>query len=282
MPIDVSEPLAFEQLLHLLERRRIAVLTGAGCSTESGIPDYRGPLTRAKARNPVQYRAFVTSASARARYWARSALGWPRFRDFKPNAAHQAIASLQRAGRLTGLLTQNVDQLHQKAGSRELIELHGALAGVRCLSCGTLSARDELQPRLLALNPTLEVERFELAPDGDADLPDHLIESFRVPACEQCEGVLKPDVVFFGESVPRPRVDAALQIVDDAEVLLVVGSSLEVFSGHRYVLRAAERDIPVALINLGPSRADAHAHVHVDAKAGEVLPKLVAALGVPS
>lgn len=269
-----------EALAALFARaRRVAVLTGAGCSTESGIPDYRGPLTRSKARNPVQHRAFLSEAPARSRYWARSMLGWPRFRDSQPNPAHRALASLERAGWLTGLATQNVDRLHQKAGSENLVELHGALAGVRCLGCGALSDRDALQPRLASLNPGFAADRYELAPDGDAELPGNVVASFRVPACELCGGVLKPDVVFFGESVPRPRVEAACRALDAAGALLVVGSSLAVFSGYRYVLRALERRIPVAVVNLGESRADDQAQVRVDGPAGDVLPHLSALLG---
>jgi NAD-dependent SIR2 family protein deacetylase len=267
-----------EALASLWDRGPITVLTGAGCSTESGIPDYRGPLTRLKARNPIQHRAFLTDGSARARYWARSLLGWPRFRDCRPNAAHHALASLERSGRLAGLVTQNVDRLHHKAGSSRLVELHGALAEVRCLDCGAVSERDALQARLLDHNPEFGAHRYEPAPDGDAEIPGEVVAAFRVPSCVRCAGVLKPDVVFFGESVPRPRVDAALGLVAGAAALLVVGSSLAVFSGHRYVLAAVERRIPIAVVNLGESRADAVASVRVEGKAGDVLPEVARAL----
>jgi NAD-dependent deacetylase sirtuin 4 len=255
-------------------------LTGAGCSTESGIPDYRGPVTRLKARNPVQHRAFVSDASARARYWARSMIGWPRFRDCAPNAAHHALVSLEQSGHLAGLVTQNVDRLHHKAGSSHLVELHGALAEVRCLDCGDLSARDALQARLLDMNPHFQAHRHEPAPDGDAEIPGDLVAAFRVPGCARCGGVLKPDVVFFGEAVPRPRVEAALRLVVGAAALLVVGSSLAVFSGHRYVLAAMERGIPIAVVNLGESRADPVASLRVEGKAGEILPALAGLLFV--
>jgi NAD-dependent deacetylase sirtuin 4 len=268
-----------DDLVRLLDGRRVCVLTGAGVSTDSGIPDYRGPLTRAKARNPIQHRAFVTDPATRARYWARSALGWPRFRGFEPNAAHHAFTALERAGRLTGLLTQNVDRLHRKAGSRDVIELHGALHEARCLGCGALEDRDALQGRLLALNPGADQRAHSLAPDGDADLDPAAVAGFVVPACERCGGVLKPDVVFFGDNVPKARVEEAFARLDAADALLVAGSSLMVFSGYRFVLRAAARGIPVAIVNLGESRGDGHATVRVDAPAGEVLPALAAALG---
>lgn len=267
--------LELDRLEALLRGRRVLALTGAGCSTESGIPDYRGPETRRRARNPIQHREFVTDASARQRYWARSALGWPRFASAAPNAAHRALAELERAGMVRGLLTQNVDRLHHAAGSRAIVELHGALADVRCLDCGGHEPRAELQARLLAANPGLRDVATELAPDGDAELPREAVAGFRVPSCLACGGVLKPDVVFFGGSVPREKVDDAYARLDESEVLLVVGSSLAVFSGFRFVLRAVERQLPVALVNLGESRGDPHAAVRVDARAGEVLPELV-------
>ena len=266
-----------DDLARLLAGRRVCALTGAGISTDSGIPDYRGPLTRAIARSPVQHRAFVTDPATRARYWARSAIGWPRFRAFEPNASHHAFAALERAGRLAGLITQNVDRLHHKAGSRDVIELHGALHEVRCLGCGATEARDALQARLLALNPGADAAAHALAPDGDAEVDP--AAGFVVPGCERCGGVLKPDVVFFGDNVPKPRVEAAFARLDAADALLVAGSSLTVYSGYRFVLRAAARGIPVAIVNLGESRGDAHATVRVDAPAAEVLTGLAGALG---
>ncbi len=271
---------ALDPLVTLLHGRRVCALTGAGISTASGIPDYRGPLTRAKARNPIQHRAFVTDPEARQRYWARSVIGWPRFRAFEPNPAHHALTALEARGALAGLLTQNVDRLHHKAGSRDVIELHGALHAARCLACGGLEDRDALQSRLLAYNPGADQRRHALAPDGDADLDPGMWAGFVVPGCLRCDGVLKPDVVFFGDNVPRGRVEDAMGRVDAAEVLLVVGSSLAVFSGYRFVLRAAARGIPVALVNLGESRGDAHATVRLEAPAAEVLPALALALGV--
>jgi NAD-dependent SIR2 family protein deacetylase len=269
-----------DALASLCELGPFVVLTGAGCSTESGIPDYRGPVTRLKARNPVQHGAFIGDPAARARYWARSMLGWPKFRDCRPNAAHHALAALERSGQLGGLLTQNVDRLHHKAGSTRLVELHGALAEVRCLDCGDVSERDALQARLVDLNPRVEDHRYDSAPDGDAEVPGEIVAAFRVPGCVRCGGVLKPDVVFFGESVPRARVDEGLRLVVGAAALLVVGSSLAVFSGHRFVLAAVERRVPIGVVNLGESRADSVASVRVEGHAGDVLPRLARALGV--
>lgn len=262
-------------LASLLRGRRLAVLTGAGVSTASGIPDYRGPVTRMKARNPIQHRSFVTDPATRARYWARSVRGWPRFRAFAPNAAHGALAELHRRGALSGLITQNVDRLHTRAGSADVIELHGALHEARCLDCGALEDRDALQARLLALNPDALSWEATLAPDGDVDLPDEALRAFRVAPCARCGGVLKPDVVFFGDNVPKPRVEAAFARVDDAEALLVVGSSLAVFSGYRFVLRAESRGIPVAIVNVGESRGDPHAAARLDAPAERALPALL-------
>lgn len=265
--------------MELLRGRAIVALTGAGCSTESGIPDYRGPTTPPRKRPPIQHREFVDKAALRQRYWARAYLGWPRFSASRPNAAHRALAALADQEQLVGLITQNVDGLHQAAGSRGVVELHGALARVRCLACDARSTRDELQGRFDDVNPGWrERVHGETAPDGDVDLADDVVESFRIVPCEACGGVLMPDVVFFGGSVPRPTLDAAWAAFERAEVLLVVGSSLTVFSGYRFVRRAAEQNIPVAIINHGPTRGDPHASLLVDARAGELLPALVTAL----
>jgi NAD-dependent SIR2 family protein deacetylase len=270
------------RLAELLAPGPFAVLSGAGCSTESGIPDYRGKGTRRRARSPLQHQSFVTDAEARRRYWARSVLGWRHFSGARPNPAHHALAGLERAGAISGLITQNVDRLHHHAGQRAVVELHGALADVRCLDCGALQARDELQRRLLALNPGWTERHAELAPDGDAELPADAVRDFRVAACEACGGTLKPDVVFFGGSVPKARVAAAWEYLERARALLVVGSSLAVYSGFRFVRGAAQRGIPVAILNLGTSRGDELAALRVDARAGEVLPELAALLGAVS
>jgi NAD+-dependent protein deacetylase sirtuin 4 len=265
-------------LIRLLRGRRLVVLTGAGCSTESGIPDYRGPGTRARARNPIQHLEFLSRPEVRARYWARSLLGWPRFSTASPNAAHQALAAMEREGHVLGLITQNVDRLHHAAGSTRVIELHGALAEARCLGCGEREPRAALQERLLALNPGFLEQQVELRPDGDAELPVEAVRAFRVADCLHCGGALKPDVVFFGDNVPRPTVEAAFGMLEDGDALLVVGSSLAVFSGYRFVLRASERHMPIGMINMGESRGDALADVRVEARVGEVLPRLAAAL----
>jgi NAD-dependent deacetylase sirtuin 4 len=254
------------------------VLTGAGCSTESGIPDYRGPGTRARARNPIQHMEFLTRPEVRVRYWARSLVGWPRISAARPNAAHHALAAMEREGHVLGLITQNVDRLHHAAGSTRVIELHGALADVRCLSCGERDSRVAVQERLLALNPSFLEQQVEFRPDGDAELPAEAVQAFRVADCLHCGGALKPDVVFFGDNVPRPTVDAAFTMLEEGDALLVVGSSLAVFSGYRFVLRAAERHMPIGMINIGESRGDPLADVRVEARVGEVLPLLAAAL----
>jgi NAD+-dependent protein deacetylase sirtuin 4 len=269
---------ALDDLVALLRGKRLVALTGAGCSTESGIPDYRGPETMRRARNPIQGREFSRSAEIRKRYWARAVVGWERFSGAQPNPAHRALARLERDGALTGIVTQNVDRLHQAAGSRRVIELHGALAEVACLECGAVEPRASLQQRLLARNPGWLTFAAELAPDGDADLPAEQVARFDVVSCLGCDGPLKPRVVFFGESVPRPVVDAAFALVEAADALLVVGSSLAVFSGYRFVLRAAQRGIPIAMVNLGPARGEELSAVKVDARAGAALPRLAEAL----
>ena len=272
---DVSELVRFFR-----GHRRVAVLTGAGCSTESGIPDYRGPETARRARNPIKHNAFVGDDAARQRYWARSVLGWPRVDAARPNPAHQALAKLERGGWLSGLVTQNVDGLHHKAGSNRVVELHGSLGRVLCLSCGALDSRRSLQRRLTTLNPgwlrSDRVETAPTAPDGDADLTE--VVGFRVAPCARCGGALKPDVVFFGDNVPRPRVEEAWSVVRDARALLVVGSSLTVYSGLRFVRGSAREGRPVALLNLGPTRGDPHIALKVHGKAGEILPQVAAQL----
>lgn len=271
-------PMDIASLAALLRGRRWVALTGAGVSTDSGIPDYRGPQTRHRVRKPVQHRAFVSDAAIRARYWARSVLGWPRFRAFRPNAAHEALARLQRAGAVAQLITQNVDRLHHKAGAANIVELHGSLYEVRCLACGSSEPRDLLQERILEFNPGAERWPYELAPDGDADIPDAAIDAFVVPACTDCGGVLKPDVVFFGDNVPPERVSQSFAAVEGADALVIIGSSLTVWSGYRFAVRAAEKQIPVAIVNLGETRADGLATLRVDAPAGTALLALEAAL----
>ncbi len=276
----IAMPRGFGRLVSLLKGRRAVVLAGAGCSTESGIPDYRGPNGRMRTRTPVQYGDFVRSAATRQRYWARSTVGWGRMERAEPNAAHHALADLERAGFVSGLITQNVDGLHHRAGSRNVVELHGSLDSVVCLECGDMVTRMEMQKRLEEWNPgwVSAVGPAETAPDGDADVGDDTYSEFVVPGCERCEGTLKPDVVFFGENVPKARVEECWKMVDRADVLLVVGSSLTVYSGRRFVYGALERQLPIAVLNLGPTRADDVAAAKVEARLGEVMPRLVEAL----
>jgi NAD-dependent SIR2 family protein deacetylase len=266
------DPDALDALTDLLSRHRTLVLSGAGMSTDSGIPDYRGP--DAAPRAPMRYQTFLRDDAARRRYWARSSVGWPVTARARPNAAHAAVARLERRGVVAGVLTQNVDGLHQQAGSRRVLELHGSLAAVICLDCGVRSARAVLQERMRRANPAFHAEADDVAPDGDVEIPDALTRDFVVPACASCGGTLKPDVVFFGENVPKPRVQRAWRMLDAAEALLVLGSSLTVYSGYRFVRRAREQGKPVAIVNDGPTRGDADARVRSHGRLGEVLPAL--------
>ncbi len=262
----------------LLAGRTIAVLTGAGMSTDSGIPDYRGPDS--PPRNPMTYQQFVADPVSRRHYWARNHVGWRHVRDTAPNDGHRALARLEGAGLLSGLITQNIDRLHTRAGSRHVIDLHGTYADVVCLSCGNRTARADLAPRLEALNPgfadTAEVADAEIAPDADAVLAT--TDGFRVADCLVCGGLLKPDIVFFGENVPRARVAAAYAVVDAADVLLVAGSSLTVMSGLRFVRHAARVDMPVVIVNRGPTRGDDLATLTVDAGCSPTLGTIADAL----
>jgi len=264
-----------DALRRLIDGKRVVMLTGAGLSTRSGIPDYRGPETRRRAREPVKFAEYMASEAKRARYWARSAVGWTRFSRAEPNVAHRAIATMQERGVIGAVLTQNVDRLHHRAGSRRVIELHGALEETRCLGCQRIESRHDVQRRILDENPSFTPAAIALAPDGDADLPEAALAGFRAPTCTACGGALKPNVVFFGESVPRATVEAAMAAFDEAEVLVVVGSSLAVFSGHRFARRAVERGMPIAIVNLGECRADPLATVRVDQDCVDVLPALV-------
>jgi NAD-dependent deacetylase sirtuin 4 len=277
--IDLSDPAPLETLVSLARGKAIVALTGAGLSTESGIPDYRSPEALAKPRRPIQGPDFVRSEAVRRRYWARATRGWEMIRSAQPNAGHFALAALERESLVTHVITQNVDRLHRKAGSQRVTELHGALAEVACLACGRLEDRDAFQVRLVALNPDIPREIVSFAPDGDADLPPSQVESFRIPACLHCDGVLKPRVVFFGDNVPRPLVDEAFEATDGAGLLLVVGSSLAVFSGYRFLRRAVERKTPIAIVNRGPVRGEEHAALKIDAGTGATLVSLAQALG---
>jgi NAD-dependent deacetylase sirtuin 4 len=269
-------------------RGRVVVLTGAGVSTESGIPDYRSPEALARPRRPITGPEFLRSAAVRRRYWARASAGWERIRLARPGPAHHAIADLEQRGAVTCVITQNVDRLHQAAGSRRVVELHGALAEVTCLDCGRFEDRDVVQARLRDANAAWD-ERYtsaaqgaQAAPDGDADLSDEAVAAFEVPDCAICGGILKPHVVFFGENVPRIVVDRAFAALDDADALLVAGTSLAVFSGYRFLRRAAERGIWVGIVNRGPVRGEEHAALKIEASTGRVLAELASAIpGAP-
>jgi NAD-dependent SIR2 family protein deacetylase len=260
------------ELVALLAGRRIAVLTGAGISTDSGIPDYRGP--ESPPSNPMTIQQFISDQAFRQRYWARNHVGWRRMDDAQPNAGHRALATLEHAGLVTGVITQNVDLLHTKAGSRNVVNLHGSYARVACLGCGHTMSRAALAERLGALNPGF-TERAEaigglaVAPDADAVVAD--TSSFRYLDCPRCGGILKPDIVYFGENVPKDVVAQAYSLVDGAEALLVAGSSLTVFSGYRFVRHAAALGIPVAIVNRGRTRGDDLASLKVDGGCSELL-----------
>jgi len=266
------------------------ILSGAGLSTESGIPDYRGPTGLARRNGasgvsgstPMTYQVFTGGAGARRRYWARSHLGWRHIARAVPNDGHRAVAGLSRRGLLAGVITQNVDGLHQAAdpvtGRAEVIELHGSLHRVLCLSCGQRTARSDLDRRLAAANPGWDPGSVPVNPDGDAALDDEAVASFRVADCAACGGVLKPDVVFFGENVPPARTRACYDLVEAASALVVLGSSLTVMSGLRYVRHAARLGRPVVIVNQGATRGDAYAAATLDAPLGQTLTALVAAL----
>ena len=275
---------SFGALVEVVASGGVLVLSGAGLSTESGIPDYRGPTGLARRAQPMTYQAFTGSAAARRRYWARSYLGWRHIARAVPNDGHRAVAALSRRGLLTGIITQNVDGLHQAAGAFGVTELHGSLHRVICLSCGRRTARTGLDRRLAAANPGWDAKLALLVsavsrPDGDADLDDEAAGSFQVVDCSACHGVLKPDVVFFGENVPRPRAEACYAMVERSRALVVLGSSLTVMSGFRYVRHAARVQRPVVIVNQGATRGDAYAAVTLDARLGPALTELVATLG---
>jgi NAD+-dependent protein deacetylase sirtuin 4 len=262
-----------EPALELLAGARTLALTGAGISTESGIPDYRGEGTRARAKSPIQHREFVGKPEVRARYWARSLAGFDRFAAAEPNPAHHALAELEARGCVTGVVTQNVDELHQRAGSREVVELHGTLSMVKCLDCDRRESRRDLQVRLREVARV--AEPLELAPDGDAEVA--VPEGFVPPSCLGCGGILKPTVVFFGDNVPKPVVERAFAMVDAAECLLVLGTSLAVFSGYRFLLRARERRIPIVAVNIGSMRGSELCDVYLSERLGAALPSLASA-----
>jgi len=268
-------------LADMLRDGPLAVITGAGLSTASGIPAYRDQHGQWQHTRPIQHQEFLRSDAVRRRYWARSFVGWPTMGLAAPNRGHQALAALAERGAVATVITQNVDGLHQKAGSSAVIELHGGIDRVRCLSCQTLYPRAVMQGWLLEANPnfdTTAARGFRAAPDGDAQLEDACYASFNVPPCPSCDGVLKPDVVFFGDNVPRERVAAATRAVDDAVALLVVGSSLMVYSGFRFADQAHKLGKPIFAINQGVTRADPLLTAKLDADCGDTLLQLLRAL----
>lgn len=279
LPPALGHAEGLQVVRELISRPRVVVITGAGISTESGIPDYRGPSGRARNATPMSYQDFMATPQARQRYWARSFAGWPVMGLSAPNAGHRALAKLQRLGALDGLITQNVDQLHVHAGSTSIVELHGSLARVICQACGAVSRRSHLQDRLAEANPGLSPASLaigddagEVKPDGDRDVVEAAIASFATVGCVECgHDALKPDVVFFGESVPKPRVQTCVDWVDRASGLLVLGSSLAVMSAYRFVRQARRRDVPVVIVNQGVTRGDADASARVNAPLGQFL-----------
>jgi NAD-dependent SIR2 family protein deacetylase len=267
-----------DRLRHWMARhRRVFALTGAGVSTASGIPDYRDDRGEWKRRPPVMIQEFRNDPAVYTRYWARAYAGWPRLAGAAPNTAHLAFAEWETAGTLAQLVTQNVDGLHQRAGSRAVIDLHGRLDEVVCLGCGCRSARAALQQALALDNPHWHAEAVT-APDGDADIAASTIASFVAPRCDRCGGLLKPDVVFFGENVPAARVAQAHDALAGADALLAAGTSLMVYSGFRFVRAAAERGLPIAIVNRGRTRADQFAGLKIEADVGAILKEAVASL----
>jgi NAD-dependent SIR2 family protein deacetylase len=272
---EVSSP-AVEAAVAALRGRRVAVLTGAGVSTDSGIPDYRGE--GAPVRNPMTFQQFLADVDYRKRYWAGSHLGWKRFSAAEPNAGHTALVDLERSGVVDGVITQNVDGLHLRAGSQRVVDLHGSMDRVRCLTCGQYFARAGIAEQLVEANPWLDVpEAIELSPDGDVQVAD--VAAFVVPSCSVCGGILKPDVVFFGEFVPREKFTEASALMQSAEALLIAGSSLIVNSGIRLLEQANRRKVPIVIINRGVTKGDNRATVKIDAGTSETLVSLLERLG---
>jgi NAD-dependent SIR2 family protein deacetylase len=270
--LSVAAEYAIEHARKALGDLSLAVLTGAGISTDSGIPDYRGQGK--VARHPMTFDVFMGSEQARIRYWARSFVGWSRIADANPNAGHEAIALAEKQGRIAQVITQNVDQLHQRAGSTRVIDLHGRLDMVRCMNCSSSLSRVEMDGLLQASNPLIEKDAaIEFTPDGDAEI--EVARDFAVPPCPKCGGILKPDVVFFGESVPVERVELCRAAVDDAEALLVVGTSLAVNSGFRFARQASKANKPIVIVNVGATKADELALTKIEANASLALPLLL-------
>lgn len=290
LPLETSDLGTFDDLVDLVSGGGVVVLSGAGLSTDSGIPDYRGPDGTRRVE-PMTYGTFIGSSDARRRYWARSYIGWQRFREASPNSGHEAVAALQRAGYVGPVITQNVDGLHQAAGAGGVVELHGSLERALCLTCGEVTTREGLHERMSQANPGF-MDRFaeaaeavgsqwgeQVRPDGDIVLADSLVESFFAPLCLVCgRDTVKPDVVFFGESVPKLLVEKCFGLVEAAGALLVLGSSLSVMSGYRFVRRAAQVGVPVAIVTRSATRGDADATLRLHRPLRETLDDLVSAL----
>ncbi|XP_075156557.1 sirtuin 4 [Haematobia irritans] len=262
----------------LMDKPNIVVLTGAGISTESGIPDYRSEGVGLYARSnhkPIQHMEFLRSPSVRQRYWARNFVGWPKFSSTEPNGTHHALSRFEREGRIQCVVTQNVDRLHTKAGTKNVIELHGSGYVVKCLSCDYSIDRHEFQNILNVMNPEFKDAPDMIRPDGDVEIPQEYIDNFRIPPCPQCEdNRMKPEIVFFGDNVPKARVNRIAEMIYAGDGLLVLGSSLLVFSGYRMVLQTKDLNLPVAIVNIGETRADHLADLKLSAKCGDVIPKL--------
>uniref|UniRef100_A0A3Q4C0Q4 NAD-dependent protein deacylase n=1 Tax=Mola mola TaxID=94237 RepID=A0A3Q4C0Q4_MOLML len=272
---SAADGLSMELLQDFVSRaKRLFVIGGAGVSTESGIPDYRSEgvgLYARTDRRPMQHAEFVRSARSRQRYWARNFVGWPLFSSRRPNSAHRALQRWEERGKVHWLVTQNVDALHSKAGQKGLTELHGCSHRVMCLGCGAISEREALQRRFAALNPEWSAQAGAVAPDGDVFLEDKQVLHFRVPSCEDCGGVLKPEVTFFGDTVSKATVQFVHNRLAESDAVLVVGSSLQVYSGYRFLLAASDRKMPIAILNIGPTRADHLTELRVSGRCGDVL-----------
>lgn len=274
-PLDLKKVNVLQYFLNDISK--LLVITGAGVSTESGIPDYRsekvGRFATSKSR-PIEYQDFMKNKEVRQRYWARNFAGWQRFCSFSPNVTHMVLANWELNERLHWLITQNVDNLHQKAGSKRITELHGSTYRVKCMQCKTITDRQTLQREIAKLNPSWDVTTVAIAPDGDVDLPKEQVASFISPVCTKCGGELKPDIVFFGDNVPLDTVEFCYDKTDTADGLLILGSSLQVYSSYRFVKRFSDRKKPILIVNIGPTRGDELATMKVSAKCGEVLPLL--------
>ncbi|XP_041349727.1 NAD-dependent protein lipoamidase sirtuin-4, mitochondrial-like [Gigantopelta aegis] len=266
------------RLQHFIDKsKHLFVITGAGLSTESGIPDYRSEgvgLYATSSNRPVQYKDFLKSADIRRRYWARNFVGWPRFSSFLPNVSHQIFRQWEVKNKINWLVTQNVDALHCKAGSTKVTELHGSSHRVECLTCKQIIPRNRMQEMIISLNPDWHEQSFDIAPDGDVNLKWEQVEGFKVPPCDNCGGILKPNIIFFGDNVPREVVSSVFDQLDKCDAVLVAGSSLQVFSGFRFVSKAHDDGKPISIVNIGSTRADHLASIKISAQCGKVLSQI--------